>query len=78
MHYARRPPAQGMCMLAGERVRATPARTGDVHARRGARVEAGAVRLWNGGGELVQIDAAIIARVNACKNLKELEVSERG
>jgi hypothetical protein len=41
-------------------------------------VEAGAVRLWNGGGELVQIDAAIIARVNACKNLKELEVSERG
>ena len=59
-------------------IRATPARTGDVHARRGARVEAGAVRLWNGGGELVQIDAAIIARVNACKNLKELEVSERG
>lgn len=44
----------------------------------GAGVEAGAVRLWNGGGELVQIDAAIIARVNACKNLKELEVSERG
>ena len=36
------------------------------------------MRLWNGGGELVQIDAAIIARVNACKNLKELEVSERG
>ena len=40
-------------------------------------MEAGEVRLGNGGGELVQIDAAIIARVNACKNLKELEVSER-
>jgi hypothetical protein len=40
-------------------------------------VEAGEVRLRSGGGELVQIDAAIIARVNARKNLKKLEISER-
>ena len=35
------------------------------------------MRLRSGGGELVQIDAAIIARVNARKNLKKLEISER-